>query len=544
MACRPEASSFQFCEVAAVPSVVSEPSVFPILPLPGSRAPSPAADMFGAAPSGFAKLLDDSTATEAPVHAKRDRSDAVPAKDRSGVQVKDKDAAPETDEASTQDTSSQVTTSPAKADETAPNGNPQTPIETPKDVLVEAASSSGETPDPADTTAEAAILTIAVADLVLPTAAATAAVAATPAAPVVAPVLPDALPTAPAAPSKDTAVPAPGQTAADQASAVGAATPTQTPPVPAPAAPQAAQHAATPAIPAVPANGTGGPAVPATPAVPAQPAKAAPQSQAMGESTAGDEPVVAPSKPAAMPADATMLDEAEPRMDQAAPQPKAASERAGSAKPEVNAGRPATEAANAAATSDADPAQNSPAPSPSRHADPLQNLTVATALQHAAPAQSITAAHAAAAAAPTTPMPVHFVPVAGIAVEIAAQSLAGKNRFEIRLDPPELGRIDVRLEIDGDGHVKSRLIVERSETLDMLRRDAPQLERALQQAGLKTADNALEFSLRQHAPQRDNEPNQNTPRLIVPDENAGPLDAVQHNYGRRFGLGGGIDIRV
>ena len=42
-------------------------------------------------------------------------------------------------------------------------------------------------------------------------------------------------------------------------------------------------------------------------------------------------------------------------------------------------------------------------------------------------------------------------------------------------------------------------MVERADTLDLLKRDAAQLERALQQAGLKTSDNALEFSLRQQA---------------------------------------------
>ena len=143
-------------------------------------------------------------------------------------------------------------------------------------------------------------------------------------------------------------------------------------------------------------------------------------------------------------------------------------------------------------------------------ADLVQNLGVSAPVHHAAPTQSTAAANAAAAAAPT-PAPAATVPVAGLAVEIAAQSNAGRNRFEIRLDPPELGRIDVRLEIDGDGQVKSRLIVERSETLDMLRRDAPQLERALQQAGLKTSDNALEFSLRDQAPQRDDERSNRTP---------------------------------
>ncbi len=87
------------------------------------------------------------------------------------------------------------------------------------------------------------------------------------------------------------------------------------------------------------------------------------------------------------------------------------------------------------------------------------------------------------------------VPIAGLAVEIVARAQDGAKRFEIRLDPPELGRIDVRLDVDQAGKVTSRLMVERAETLDLLRRDAPQLERALQHAGLNT-EGGLEFSLR------------------------------------------------
>ena len=58
----------------------------------------------------------------------------------------------------------------------------------------------------------------------------------------------------------------------------------------------------------------------------------------------------------------------------------------------------------------------------------------------------------------------------------------GKNRFEIRLDPPELGRIEIRIDVDHDGNVTSRLTVDRADTYDPLRRDAAGLERALQDA--------------------------------------------------------------
>ena len=73
---------------------------------------------------------------------------------------------------------------------------------------------------------------------------------------------------------------------------------------------------------------------------------------------------------------------------------------------------------------------------------------------------------------------------------------SGKSRFEIRLDPAELGRIDVRIDIDRHGQVTSHLTVERPETLSMLRQDANQLQRALDNAGLSTGNSGLQFSLR------------------------------------------------
>ena len=85
-----------------------------------------------------------------------------------------------------------------------------------------------------------------------------------------------------------------------------------------------------------------------------------------------------------------------------------------------------------------------------------------------------------------------------IAFELARQVTDGNTRFQIRLDPPELGRIDVRLDIDQSGQVNARLVVEKSETLDLMQRDQRGLERALQQAGLDGAKTNLEFSLKQN----------------------------------------------
>jgi flagellar hook-length control protein FliK len=84
------------------------------------------------------------------------------------------------------------------------------------------------------------------------------------------------------------------------------------------------------------------------------------------------------------------------------------------------------------------------------------------------------------------------------AFEIARQVQAGMSRFQIRLDPPELGRVDVRLDMDAGGNVNARMTVERSETLDLMQRDHRALERALAQAGLDMSKTNLEFSLKQN----------------------------------------------
>ena len=88
------------------------------------------------------------------------------------------------------------------------------------------------------------------------------------------------------------------------------------------------------------------------------------------------------------------------------------------------------------------------------------------------------------------------VPAMAIALQVARNLQKGVNRFDIRLDPAEMGRIDVRMEVKKDGNVAAHLIVERPETLDLLRRDASSLQQALSDAGLQANSDSLNFSLR------------------------------------------------
>jgi flagellar hook-length control protein FliK len=117
--------------------------------------------------------------------------------------------------------------------------------------------------------------------------------------------------------------------------------------------------------------------------------------------------------------------------------------------------------------------------------------------------------NASAVGAPATPATPRVLPaayqaagtpinMAQVAFEMVRQMHQGQSRFSIRIDPPELGRVDVKMHVDASGNVNARLTVERSETLDMFQRDRGSLEKALTQAGLDGAKTNLEFSLRQN----------------------------------------------
>jgi len=139
------------------------------------------------------------------------------------------------------------------------------------------------------------------------------------------------------------------------------------------------------------------------------------------------------------------------------------------------------------------------------------------------------------------------VPLNGLALQIAVTAQSGRSRFEIRLDPAELGRIDVRIDVDRHGQLTSHLTVEKPETLAMLRQDAPQLQRALDNAGFKTGDGGLQFSLRDQSSSGQNNGNdagRNAQRLIISEDDSIPAAVAGRTYGRMPGSGSGVDIRV
>ena len=139
-----------------------------------------------------------------------------------------------------------------------------------------------------------------------------------------------------------------------------------------------------------------------------------------------------------------------------------------------------------------------------------------------------------------------------VAVQIKKAIGQGADQIRIQLKPAELGRVEVKLEVNADGHATAIVNAERPETLDLLQRDAAGLRQALQDAGLSTDSNSLSFNLRGegsrferemteqgHAPQTDSEESANAGN----GEETGAEDAA-HIAAQIAAADGRINVQV
>jgi flagellar hook-length control protein FliK len=330
-----------------------------------------------------------------------------------------------------------------------------------------------------------------------------------------------------------------------------------------------------------------GPATPAAPAAPtdagtAEPAAVAPAGTTppvTADAVVGAGEPVPPQVP--QPQTPQQTDPAAQQTNTlATPHARPSTERAASAPASADLPQPSTPPDAAAPATDPEQAETKSAPKDTAHADTpsqpsarsnapdaaaerpqpgnavrdvvhaTQPITDPSQLAHLQSGRDFgqvttTTAHVLQSADASNPLASAPVPLESLAVEIAARVQPGRSRFEIRLDPPELGRVEVRLDIDRSGNVTSRLVVEKAETLDVLRRDAHQLERALQEAGLKTSDNSLQFSLRDQAfAERRDQNGSDRQHVHVADPERPATENAAVTYGLTLRGGSGVDIRV
>jgi len=83
---------------------------------------------------------------------------------------------------------------------------------------------------------------------------------------------------------------------------------------------------------------------------------------------------------------------------------------------------------------------------------------------------------------------------AQIAAQILRKLEGRSTRFEMSLTPDDLGRVDVKLDIDSEGRLAARLAFDNPAAAADLRGRADELRRQLQDAGFHVADDAFEFA--------------------------------------------------
>lgn len=85
---------------------------------------------------------------------------------------------------------------------------------------------------------------------------------------------------------------------------------------------------------------------------------------------------------------------------------------------------------------------------------------------------------------------------AQIAAQILRKLEGRSTRFEMALHPEDLGRVDVKLDIDSGGRLSARLAFDNPAAATDLRGRADDLRRQLEDAGFHMADDAFEFAER------------------------------------------------
>jgi hypothetical protein len=152
--------------------------------------------------------------------------------------------------------------------------------------------------------------------------------------------------------------------------------------------------------------------------------------------------------------------------------------------------------------------------------------------------QGVAGAHASggraeSAAAPASvraPMPVY------VAQQIAHRFDGKSSTIEIQLEAPEIGRVEVRLDVDAQSRVHAAIAADHAATLRELVRHAREIERTLQSSGLDLAPDGLSFDLAERGGREDSQRTQQQPLAGRNANASADADAGEAPPPRPFGL--------
>lgn len=83
-----------------------------------------------------------------------------------------------------------------------------------------------------------------------------------------------------------------------------------------------------------------------------------------------------------------------------------------------------------------------------------------------------------------------------VAINLKQALSTDSDEIQIQLKPASLGTIDVKLNVNHDGRLTAVISADRSDTLNLLKQDASQLQQSLRDAGFNADSGSLSFNLR------------------------------------------------
>ncbi len=136
-------------------------------------------------------------------------------------------------------------------------------------------------------------------------------------------------------------------------------------------------------------------------------------------------------------------------------------------------------------------------PNKEKLSDTINDLTTSTTTSNATPALHEIARNTDVSAKHIVLKqdPLHNNVIDQVTFKIGQSFKNGSNKVTVQLNPAELGKVEVKIDVNPDGRTNIVIAVEKPETLQLLQKDSADLQRSLSQAGVQADSGSLNFSL-------------------------------------------------
>lgn len=136
----------------------------------------------------------------------------------------------------------------------------------------------------------------------------------------------------------------------------------------------------------------------------------------------------------------------------------------------------------------------------------------------------------------------HQTPTGQVAFSIAQSAADAAERIRIQMFPRELGEVEVMMDVQEDRRTEVVVRAERAETMELLQKDARELQRVLQAAGLDVAYDDLSFELGGHGADGEGDHKSGADSDRADADDSADARLIAHTNRWRAVTPGGVDL--